>query len=193
MPRKFTRSCPKGGTCLSDVIIAEFVIREGEITRASILKQLPSLKLTPRQASYRLAYLVKNGTLIKMGTGRNTCYRINRGDRKITHLMHLDKMPFELIKSGQKKVEMRLNDKKRKYIEKGDTIIFDNDDHDVVKVTVVDRKVYKSFDELYDAYEDKTVLGYLATEVASPQDMLEYYTEDKIEEYGALALTIELQ
>ena len=119
MPRKFTRSCPKGGTCLSDVIIAEFAIGEGEITRASILKQLPSLKLTPRQASYRLAYLVKNGTLIKMGTGRNTCYRINREDRKITHLMHLNKMPFELIKSGQKKVEMRLNDKKRKYIEKG--------------------------------------------------------------------------
>lgn len=192
MARKFARSCPKGGRCLVDVIISEFAIGEGEITRSSVLEGLKSLKLTPRQASYRLAYLVKEGSLIKMGSGRNTCYRINKGTQSITYLMHLDKRPFELIKSGKKTVEMRLNDKRRKYIDIGDTIIFDNDDHETVMVKVVDRAVYKSFDELYMAYSDKSVLGYLEGEAADPSDMLKYYTEDRIKEHGALALTIEL-
>lgn len=192
MARKFTRSCPKGGRCLVDVIISEFAIGEGEITRASILRELTSLKLTARQASYRLAYLVKEGALIKIGSGRNTCYKINKLGQSITYLMHLNERPFELIKSGKKTVEMRLNDRKRKYIDIGDTIIFDNDNHETLMVRVVERNVYESFDELYAAYKDKTVLGYLEGEKADPSDMSEYYTEDRIKKYGALALTIEL-
>ena len=192
MARKFTRSCPKGGRCLVDVIISEFAIGEGEITRKSVLEELTSLKLTPRQASYRLTHLVKEGTLIKIGSGRNTYYKIDKGGRNITYLMHLKKMPFELIKSGKKTVEMRLNDRKRKYIDVGDTIIFDNDDRETLMVRVVDRRVYESFDELYAAYNDKTVLGYLEGEKADPSDMLEYYTKDKIKQHGALALTVEL-
>ena len=175
-----------------DVIISEFAIGEGEITRGSILKEIPSLKLTERQASYRLAHLVKNGTLIKMGSGRNTRYRINKNGKSVTYLMHLNKEPFELIKSGQKTVEMRLNDRKRKYIEVGDNIIFGNDDGETILVKVSDRAVYESFDELYAAYEDKSVLGYREGETASPSDMLEYYTKERIAENGALALTVTL-
>lgn len=190
MYRKFSRSCPKGGTCLVDVIIAEFAIGEGEITRASILEKLPSLRLTPRQASYRLDHMVKNGTLTKIGVGRNTRYTLNKNGRSVTYIMHLSNEPFESISSGRKTVEMRLNDKRRKYIDIGDFIIFNKDGGDTLLVKVVDKAVYNDFEELYAHYGDKTVLGYGENEPASPSDMLKYYTEEQIKAHGTVAFTV---
>ena len=40
--------------------------------------------------------------------------------------MHLQETPFKLISSGQKTVEMRLNNKNRDKISKGDFIVFHN-------------------------------------------------------------------
>ena len=40
----------------------------------------------------------------------------------MTHYLHLNDRPFELIKSGKKTVEMRLLDEKRKTYKVGDTL-----------------------------------------------------------------------
>ena len=185
MARKFTRSCPKGGTCLVDVIITEYAVMRGEFTRSDILKDRSSLKLTPRQASYRLAYLVKNKTLTMTGVGRGAKY-------VITHAMNLNPAPFEAIKMGRKNVEMRLNDGKRQFIAVGDYICFTNTETcEELLVRVVGRAEYPSFEELYANY-DKLSIGYKENEVADPRDMLLYYTEEKIAEFGALALTVKV-
>ena len=42
------------------------------------------------------------------------------------HNMNLNNEPFELIKSGSKTIELRLNDEKRRLLNVGDEILFNN-------------------------------------------------------------------
>ena len=112
--------------------------------------------------------------------------------RKSTHYMNLYPAPFLAIKTGVKTVEMRLNDEKREKIEQGDYIIFTNNEtKEELLVRVEKRVVYPSFRELYSEY-DKISIGYKKDEIANPNDMLIYYTEEKIKKYGALALELSL-
>lgn len=110
----------------------------------------------------------------------------------VTYEMNLNPEPFEAIRSGQKNVEMRLNDERRQPIRKGDFIRFTHTESgQTLLVRVLDKLVYADFTELY-AHHDKTTIGYTADDVADPDDMLAYYTEEKIRKYGALAIVVEL-
>lgn len=192
MKRKFSRSCQKGGRCLVDVIIGEYAIKSDGFARRDILHDLASLDLTPRQVSYRLNQLVKEGTLTLTGTGRTPKYVITNRPVGMTHRMNLNPVPFEAIKTGKKSVEMRLNDEKRKWMQVGDFIIFTHTEtKEEMFVKIVDKSVYKNFEELYESH-DKTTIGYSADDVAKPEDMLEYYSKENIEKYGALAITVAL-
>ena len=106
--------------------------------------------------------------------------------------MNLAQKPFELIKSGQKTIEMRLCKPERENIRKGDTIVFrSNSDGETISVLVLNISKFPSFVELYKAY-DKTRLGYSKDQVADPDDMLIYYQKDDIAKYGVLAIEIQL-
>lgn len=108
------------------------------------------------------------------------------------HKMNLYPDAFELIESGNKKVEMRLNDEKRQKLAIGDLVVFTNTEtKEEIIVEVIDLKTFKSFKELYSSYE-KTVIGYKKDEVTNPNDMLNYYSQEQIDEYGALAIEIKL-
>ena len=108
------------------------------------------------------------------------------------HYLNLNPVPFALIKTNAKKVEMRLFDERRKVLIIGDFIIFiNNDTQEQIKVKIVGLRTFKSFKELYLFY-DKSLLGYKKDEEADPNDMLQYYSIEKIEQYGALAIEIEL-
>jgi ASC-1-like (ASCH) protein len=174
------------------VIIYEYAVTTGEFTRKDLLNDRAWLKLTPRQASYRLNALVKDGGLILKGRGRSARYIIADRPRGITYTMNLNPEPFDAIKYGRKTVEMRLNDERRKYINEGDYILFTNTgSKEELLVEVMGRQEYPSFYELY-ADHNKTAIGYTEDETADPRDMLEYYTEEKIKKYGALAITVKL-
>ena len=106
--------------------------------------------------------------------------------------MNLNPGPFEVMKSGLKTIEMRLDDERRKDIKIGDIIIFiETVTKEQLKVEVLDLYRYPSFEELYKHF-DKVELGYQKDEEASPNDMLEYYPKDKIEKYGVLGIRIKL-
>ena len=109
------------------------------------------------------------------------------------YVMHLKSAPFESIKSGQKTIEMRLNDEKRQILKKGDIIIFVNDDDNlkIIKTKIRALHPFKDFKELYSHF-DKSKLGYKKNEVASPEDMSKYYSKENIEKYGVLGIEIEL-
>lgn len=66
------------------------------------------------------------------------------------HYMALDPKPFDMIGSGEKTIELRLNDEKRRSIGIGDKIEFTNNS-DGRKLTVKVRNIYKfpNFEELY--------------------------------------------
>lgn len=68
------------------------------------------------------------------------------------HEMKLNDKPFNDIKTGKKKFELRLYDDKRKKINLGDTIIFRNTTNmeDTISVTVIALLQYPSFADFFN-------------------------------------------
>lgn len=107
------------------------------------------------------------------------------------HYMKLHNDPFNLIKSGTKTIELRLNDLKRQKIKVGDLIEFTNrvtDEKMIVRV--VDLIKFNSFSDLYKNFS-KVSMGYREDEDANPSDMELYYSLEEQEKYGVLAIKIE--
>lgn len=108
------------------------------------------------------------------------------------HSLNLHAEPFEQIKFGTKRIEMRLNDEKRSVIRMGDIIEFTNRDTDeILKCEVVGLVKFKDFKELY-GYYPKELLGYKPNETASYLDMEKYYSNESISKNGVLAIHIRL-
>ncbi len=106
------------------------------------------------------------------------------------YYMNLDDGPFHLIQDGLKTVEMRLSNKDRENIVKGDHIVFTNHTNGKqMEVLVLNIDKFPTFFELYKAF-DKDQLGYKEDENADPEDMYRYYKKEDIEKYGVLAITI---
>ena len=113
----------------------------------------------------------------------------------MTHIMRLNPLPFKMIASGEKTIELRLNDEKRRLINVGDEITFINteDNRKTLKTEIVNIYKYKSFKELY---ADLPLLkcGYTKEDVktASPEDMLAYYSAKQQVKYGVLGIEIKV-
>ena len=108
------------------------------------------------------------------------------------HFYDLNHDPFISISSGHKDIEMRLYDEKRKLIHPGDIIVFeDNVEHNVIEVEVIALHVFPSFKELYEAF-DKTRLGYEPNQEAHPDDMLKYYSRERMNKYQVVGIEIRL-
>ena len=111
------------------------------------------------------------------------------------HVMNLTPAPMQEIRTGNKTIELRLNDEKRKQISVGDTIKFINteDSNDTLRVKVVDLFFFSSFAELYDnlpllncGYNEDNI------NIASPEDMEMYYSREKQNKYGVVGIEISL-
>lgn len=111
------------------------------------------------------------------------------------HVMNLTPAPMQEIRTGNKTIELRLNDEKRKQIPVGDTIKFINteDSNDTLRVKVVDLFLFSSFAELYDnlpllncGYNEDNI------NTASPDDMEMYYSREKQNKYGVVGIEISL-
>ncbi len=108
------------------------------------------------------------------------------------HEMRLDPAPFRMIKCGEKTIELRLYDEKRRKIAVGDTIVFTETETDErLAVTVTALHVFTSFYELYRALPLQKC-GYTDAELetASPDDMLAYYSIERQQTYGVIGIGI---
>ena len=109
---------------------------------------------------------------------------------KKQHHLKLQEKPFLLIKSGQKTVEMRLYDEKRRNIKIGDEIVFRNINTDEEIITrVLKYELYANFAALYQNISPR-LLGYKKGEIAKPSDMYKYYQEADEIKHGVVALYI---
>ena len=111
------------------------------------------------------------------------------------HKMNLKPQPFDLIYSGRKTIELRLNDEKRQNIKIGDTIVFTNTSDTTAQIYATVKNLYhfSDFAELYRCLPlDRC--GYLPEELdsASSDDMNIYYTPEKQAQYGVLGIEIEV-
>lgn len=110
------------------------------------------------------------------------------------HPMKLFEEPFELIKTGEKIVEIRLNDEKRQKIKIGDHIVFFKlpDGNDSLTVRVLGLFHYGSFEQLYRDIPFR----YFGREGMPMEKMLEgtyaIYTKNQETQYGVLGIRIEL-
>lgn len=116
-----------------------------------------------------------------------------RNESPARHKMSLNNEPFIMIKNRIKTVELRLEDDKRQLLKVNDLIEFTNlSTKETIVVKVKKLHHHKNFEDLYNAFEDKTILGYEKNEDSDPRDMLRYYTRENINMYGALGIEIEV-
>ena len=111
------------------------------------------------------------------------------------HYMNLNPEPFEMIRSGKKTIELRLNDEKRQAINIGDTIIFTNTEDSGMQISATVKALHKfrNFAELYDNLP-LLKCGYTEDVIdsAKPEDMNIYYSKELEEKYGALGIELNL-
>ena len=109
--------------------------------------------------------------------------------------MKLNSLPFEMIESGRKTIELRLYDEKRRKISVGDNIRFmlADDESKTLIARVKELYVFPSFEELYKALP-LNECGYSTDNVihASPKDMQKYYTPEQERKYGVVGIKIEV-
>lgn len=109
------------------------------------------------------------------------------------HKMSLCREPFDMIASGEKTIELRLYDEKRRRVKIGDTIIFTDleNKNNVIRTEVLSINVFENFNALY---ENLPLLkcGYRAGEIANPDDMLGYYSRENEQKYGVVGIEIKV-
>ena len=112
----------------------------------------------------------------------------------MTHKMKLNPDPFEMICSGKKTIELRLNDEKRQKIKVGDIIEFSHiqtGEKLIAKVIAIHK-----FDSFAELYQKLPLLkcGYTESDIttAKPEDMNLYYTPEQQEKYGVLGIELKV-
>lgn len=105
------------------------------------------------------------------------------------HNMHLNDGPFDLIESGIKNIEYRVNDPKRQSIEIKDIITFykRSDESKSLEVLVTELKYFKNLLDMYTQYFEED----LKKRYAKVQDVIDdtlYYPKEEIELYGCVAI-----
>ena len=113
----------------------------------------------------------------------------------MTHYLKLNPFPFFQIESGNKTIELRLYDEKRKEIKIEDHIIFTHREDDSRSLTakVTHLHTFVSFRELY-ATLPLLKCGYTEQNVhtADFHDMAQYYSQKEQELYGVVGIEFEL-
>ena len=112
-------------------------------------------------------------------------------DRRV-HQMKLNPLPFEMINKGQKTIELRLFDEKRRQIKIGDEIVFtDKQSGQTLRTIVSNLYRFADFEELYHSLPLKCC-GYTeeALSRAKAEDMEAYYSLEEQQKYGVLGIEI---
>ena len=109
------------------------------------------------------------------------------------HRMKLQHEPFRMMELGQKTVELRLWDEKRRRLRVGDVIRFEDttDETEVLYVQVEELLVFPGFARLYRSLP-LLECGYTPANVsaASPADMYEYYSAEDEARWGAVGIRV---
>ncbi|MDY4619180.1 MAG: NUDIX domain-containing protein [Bacilli bacterium] len=101
--------------------------------------------------------------------------------------MKLQNEPFKQIKKEIKKIEIRLNDEKRKIFEINDYIEFTNiTTLEIMFVKITNLYHFKSFEKLFNNF-DNSILG-----CGSYEEMYKYYSREEEKKYGVLGIEIKV-
>ena len=107
------------------------------------------------------------------------------------HLMHLDYQIFEATRRGEKILEVRLNDEKRRKIKVGDIIQFERaGDGLTIQVFVAAVRMYENLADLV-AHEDLSKAGGIYKDQKDWKTCLQkYYSQEKQNLYGVVVFEL---
>lgn len=110
----------------------------------------------------------------------------------MNHKMKLQPKYYDFILNGTKRIEIRLNDEKRRMIKVGDIITFYKEPllNESFNVKIVNLYRYNNFNELFDNYN----ITLLADKSISKEELLneleKFYSKEKQEQYGVLGIEV---
>ena len=111
-----------------------------------------------------------------------------------TYNMKLLPQYFNYIKNGTKRLELRLNDEKRKDLKINDLIIFEKLSDDIEYINTKVKKIYKynNFKDLVNDFDIEFIADKSITKDEILHTLNEIYTTEQQDKYGVLAIEIEL-
>ena len=111
-----------------------------------------------------------------------------------TYNMKLLPQYFNYIKKGTKRLELRLNDEKRKNLEINDIIIFEKISNDIEYLNTRVKKIYKykNFNDLVNDFDIRLIADKSITKDELLQALNKIYTIEQQNKYGVLTIEIEL-
>lgn len=109
--------------------------------------------------------------------------------------IHLDEDIFEVVKNGTKRVEVRLNDEKRRKMKIGDKLIFLKRPLEEEKITtkIIGLKTFNYFEELVDNYKMKELFLDTYTKEDFIKLLERFYSKEEQEKNGVLAIEFEVE
>ncbi|NLK94699.1 MAG: ASCH domain-containing protein [Clostridiales bacterium] len=103
-------------------------------------------------------------------------------------IMNLQDKFFNMVKSGNKTLEVRLLDDKRKKLMVGDTIEFSNSTNEKISVIIISIQIYDNF---IDLLKDNNYLDIglnNSTEEEALNELYSIYPKEKSSKYKAIAI-----
>lgn len=106
---------------------------------------------------------------------------------------HLDEDVFEIIKSGIKNVEVRVNDEKRRKMKVGDEIVFLKRplENEKIVTKIIGLKIYNNFFDLVKDYEIERLYLNTFTKEEFVDLLGRFYSIEEQEKYGVVAIEFE--
>lgn len=110
------------------------------------------------------------------------------------HIMKLQPEYYNYILNGTKRIELRLNDEKRKSIKLGDIIKFYKEPElkDFIETKVIGLLKYNSFEEMVKDYNVDILSDKSMTKKELINVLEQFYTKENQQKYGVLGIRIEL-
>jgi len=110
------------------------------------------------------------------------------------HTLKLDEKYYNYILYGTKRIELRLNDEKRKLMHKGDILTFFKQPllEESFDTKIVDLIYFHSFDEAINSLPFELIAGSNDNKQSLINDLNRIYSKEKQENYGVICIKLEL-
>ncbi len=108
------------------------------------------------------------------------------------HKMNLQPKYYGFIKDGTKRIELRLNDEKRRQIQLGDIIEFSKSEDDIFRAEVIGLLRYNTFEDLFEDFDISILADSSMTKGELMDALSEFYTPEKQAKYGVVGIRLKL-
>ena len=106
--------------------------------------------------------------------------------------MNLQPRYFNYIKNGTKRIELRLNDEKRRQLQLGDTLVFSNPEGESLLTKITGLLYYQDFVSLFQDFPVELLSDVTMSKTELLNVLNEFYPAEKQRHYGVLGIRIEL-